>query len=71
MQYPAETLSFEYRLIEDIIKEYPQSSEIFQRYFGWNCLRWPSFKIQTIGMACMLFGVNQKQLLQEFEKVQH
>jgi hypothetical protein len=71
MPYPAENLSLQYRLIVNIVKEYPQSSEILDRYFGQNCLRWPSFKIQTVGMACMLFGVDQKQLLQEFEKIQH
>ena len=71
MQYLAENLSLEYRLIVDIVKKYPQSSEILERYFGQNCLRRPGFKIQTIGMACILFGVDQKRLLQEFEKIQH
>ena len=71
MQYPAENLSLEYRLIGDIVKEYPQSSEILERYFGQNCLRRPSFKIQTIGMACILFGVNQKQLVGELENIRN
>ena len=70
MQYPAENFSLEYRLIGHIVKEYPQSSAIMGRYFGQNCLKKAGFKIQTLGMACILFGVNQKRLLQELEKAQ-
>jgi hypothetical protein len=61
----------ENKLIGDILREYPQTPEIIGRYFGQNCFKGPSFKVQTLGMACILFGVNQKRLLQEFEKIQH
>ena len=71
MQYPAKNFSFEYKLIGDIVKKYPEMSEMMQRYFGGHCLKRPGFKIQTLGMACILFGVDQKRLLQEFEKIQH
>jgi hypothetical protein len=71
MQYPAENLPLEYRLIVEIVKEYPKSSEILERYFGRDCLRWPSFKIQTIGMACILSGVDRKRLLGELENIHH
>jgi hypothetical protein len=63
--------SLENKLIENILREYPQMSEIMQRHFGGYCLKRPGFKIQTLGMACILFGVNQKRLLKEFEKIQH
>jgi hypothetical protein len=71
MQYPAKNFSFEYKLIGDIVKKYPEISEMMQRYFGGYCLKRPGFKIQTLGMACILFGVDRKRLLQEFEKIQH
>jgi Domain of unknown function (DUF1858) len=71
MHYPAENLSLEHRLIGEIVKEYPETSEIMERYFGGHCLKKPGFKIQTLGMACILFGINQKELLQEFDKTQH
>jgi len=58
-------------LIGNILREYPQMSKIMGRYFGKNCLKKPGFKIQTLEMACILFGVDQKRLLQEFEKIQH
>ena len=69
MQYPAENHSLGYRLIGDIVKEYPQSSEIMERYFGQNCLKKPGFKIQTLGMACILLGIDKNRLIQEFEKI--
>jgi hypothetical protein len=46
-------------------------ARIMERYFGGHCLERSGFKIQTLGMACILFGVDQKQLLQEFEKIQN
>jgi len=58
-------------LIGNILREYPQMSRIMERYFGGHCLERPGFKIQTLEMACILFGVDQKQLLQEFEKIQN
>jgi hypothetical protein len=42
-----------------------------ERSFGGHCLERPSFKIQMLGTACILFGIDQKQLLQEFKKIQH
>jgi hypothetical protein len=61
----------ENKLIGNILREYPQLARIMERYFGGHCLERAGFKIQTLGMACILFGVNQKRLLQEFEKIQH
>jgi hypothetical protein len=61
----------ENKLIGNILKEYPQMSKIMERYFGGHCLERPGFKIQTLEMACILFGVDQKRLFQEFEKTQN
>jgi hypothetical protein len=69
--FPSKDPSLENKLIGNILREYPQISKIMQIYFGGHCLERPSFKIQTIEMACILFGVDQKQLLQEFEKTQN
>ena len=61
----------ENKLIRNILKEYPQMSDIMQRHFGGYCLERLGFKIQTLEMACILFGVDQKRLFQEFEKTQN
>jgi hypothetical protein len=63
--------SLENKLVGSILREYPEMSRIMERYFGDHCLERPGFKIQTLGMACILFGVDQRRLLQEFEKIQH
>ena len=69
--FPSKDPSLENKLIGNILREYPRMSRIMENYFGGHCLERPGFKIQTIEMACILFGVNQKQLLQEFEKIQN
>jgi hypothetical protein len=62
--------SIENKLIGSILKEYPQMTRIMERYFGGRCLESPGFKIQTLGMVCILFGVDKNRLIQDFEKVQ-
>jgi hypothetical protein len=69
--FPSKDPSLENKLIGNILREYPQMSKIMEKYFGGHCLERPGLKIQTLGMACILFGINQKRLLQEFEKIQH
>ena len=60
----------ENKLIGNILREYPQMSRIMERYFGGHCLERPGFKIQTLGMACILLDVDKNRLIQDFEKVQ-
>jgi hypothetical protein len=60
----------ENELIGNILRGYPQMSRIMEGYFGVHCLERPGFKIQTVGMVCILFGVDKNRLIQDFEKVQ-
>jgi len=66
-----ENPSFEKKLIGDIVKEYPEASEVMKRYFGEECMERPSFKIKTLELACILFGVDENRLIQEFEKMRN
>jgi hypothetical protein len=69
--FSSKDLALENELIGNILREYPQMSRIMERYFGGYCLQRPSFKIQTLGMACILFGVAQKRLLKELEDLRN
>ena len=69
--FSAKAPPLENRLIGILLKQYPQMSKIMERYFGGHCLKGPGFKIQTLEMACILFGVEQKRLLQEFEEIKN
>jgi hypothetical protein len=57
------------KLVETLLRQYPQMSKVMQRHFGGHCLKRPGFQIQTLEMACILFGVETKQLLHEFEVI--
>jgi len=69
--FSSEVPSLENKLIGNILREYPQLARIMERYFGGHCMERSGFKIQTLGKACILFGVDQKRLLQELEKIQN
>jgi hypothetical protein len=56
-------------LIGNILREYPQMSKIMKRYFGGHCLERPGFKIQMLGIAWILSGIDKNRLIQEFEKI--
>jgi len=58
-------------LIGNILREYPQMSKIVERYFGQECLKKPGFKIKTLEMACILFGVDQDRLVRDLMKIQY
>jgi hypothetical protein len=68
--FSSKDLAFENELIGNILREYPQMARIMERYFGGYCLKRPGFKIQTLGMACILFDVDKNRLIQDFEKIQ-
>jgi hypothetical protein len=68
--FSSQVSSLENKLIGNILREYPQTARIMERYFGL-CLERPRFKIQTLGMACILFGVDRKRLFKELEDFQN
>ena len=69
--FSSEVPSLENKLIGNILREYPRMARIMERYFGGHCLERPGFKIQTLGMACILFDANPNRLIQEFGKIQN
>jgi hypothetical protein len=69
--FSAKAPPLENKLIGNLLRQYPQMSKIMQRHFGGHCLKRQSFQIQTLEMACILFGVEQKRLLQEFEEIKN
>jgi hypothetical protein len=71
MSFSSKDISLENKLIGNILREYPQMYEIMQRHFGGHCLKRPGFKIKTLEMACILFGVDQDRLVRDLMKVQY
>ena len=69
--FSSEVPSLENKLIGNILRQYPQMARIMERYFGGHCLERPGFKIQTLGMACILFSVDRKRLFKELEDFQN
>ena len=64
-----ETSLFENKLIRDIVKEYPDTAKVMKIYFGENCLKRTGFKIKTLEIACILFGVDRSRLIEEIDKI--
>jgi hypothetical protein len=66
-----ENFLFENKLIGDIVKEYPDTTNVMKKYFGEDCLKRTGFKIKTLEIACILFGVDPNRLIEEIDKTQN
>jgi hypothetical protein len=53
------------------VHEYPEMAETIKRHFGKDCFKRTDFIIKTLGIACILFGVDQNRLIQEIEEIQN
>jgi len=63
------SFSFENKLIGDIVEEYPDTTRVMKKYFGENCFKRSGFKIKTLEIACILFGVDPNRLIEEIYKI--
>jgi hypothetical protein len=66
-----ENFFLENKLIGDIVKEYPDATMVMKKYFGKDCLKMTGFKIKTLEMACILFGIDPNRLIEEINKAQN
>ena len=51
-----------------IVKEFPQTTEVFQRY-GMGCLSCPTAQLESLEKGAMLHGLDITALLEELNKV--
>jgi hypothetical protein len=63
------SFSFENKLIGHIVKEYPDAARMMKKYFGENCFQRSGFKIKTLEIACILFGVDPNRLTDEMDQI--
>ena len=57
------------QLIGTIINEYPQSKQVFSKYFGTGCFDCPGQAYESVDMACRMHGVDPEIFLQELNTV--
>jgi hypothetical protein len=69
--FSAKNPPLENKLIGDIVKEYPKTTEVMKEYFGEDCLKRTGFKIKTLEIACILFDVDPYRLIEEIGKTQN
>lgn len=50
-----------------IVKEYPETAEVFQRY-GMGCLGCPTAQLESLEKGAMLHGLDVNSLLEELNK---
>jgi len=56
-------------LIGQIIRDYPHTKPLFQKYFGGSCLDCPGQAFESIELACRMHGVNAQTFLKELQSV--
>lgn len=56
-------------LIGDLIREYPQVRDTFQKYFGSGCFECPGQAYESIDLACRMHGVDPDKFITELKQV--
>ncbi len=52
-------------MIGEVLQEYPEAREVFQRYFGSGCFDCPGQAFESVSMACKMHGVDEQRFLNE------
>ncbi len=52
-------------LIGDVLKEYPETMEVFQKHFGESCLTYPGAQLESIAFGALMHGLDQDKILEE------
>lgn len=52
-------------MIGEVLQEYPEARQVFQRYFGSGCFDCPGQAFESVSMACKMHGVDEQKFLDE------
>jgi hybrid cluster-associated redox disulfide protein len=52
-------------MIGEVLQDYPEARDVFQRYFGSGCFDCPGQAFESVSMACKMHGVDEQQFLNE------
>ncbi len=51
-------------IIGDVLKAYPQTEEVFRKYYGEGCLSCPGQAFETIAQSALMHNVNEAEILE-------
>ncbi len=54
-------------MIGDVIAQYPEARDVFQKYFGSGCFGCPGQAYESIDMACRMHGVESDKFIKELK----
>jgi hybrid cluster-associated redox disulfide protein len=55
-------------LIGDVLKEYPETLEVFKKYFGESCFTCPGAHLESIAFGSLMHGLDAERILQELNE---
>ncbi len=55
-------------LIGDVLKEYPETMEVFQKYFGESCFTYPGAQLESIAFGSVMHGLDKDKILEELNE---
>ena len=55
-------------LIGDVLSKYPETLEVFQKYFGDSCFTYPGAQLESIAFGSMMHGLDENKILEELNE---
>lgn len=54
--------------IGDVLAQYPETAEVFQKYFGQGCFTCPGAKIENIAFGATMHGMDAEVIVRELNE---
>jgi len=55
-------------IIGDVLKAYPQTEEVFKRFYGEGCFSCPGQAYETIAQSALMHNVDEQEILNELNR---
>ncbi|MDH3973271.1 MAG: DUF1858 domain-containing protein [Deltaproteobacteria bacterium] len=55
--------------VRDVVKEYPETLEVFRKHFGVMALRMPGSRVESIEFACAMHDMSHVPVLKELNEL--
>lgn len=55
--------------VRDVIREYPETLEVFRKHFGAMSLRFPGTRVESIEFNCAMYDMSHLPVLKELNEL--
>ena len=55
--------------VRDVVRDYPETLDVFRKYFGYFSLRLPGTQVESIEFNCAMHDMSHNPVLEELNRI--